>query len=192
VSNDLPDEPLGEAARRAKYAIARDGERRLQADLESAIADKLMAQTDAGAEIARELDLNARLSLPTPGDIERAIQGAAPPQHESLQQIETLLSIDSVEDLAVEGGRLNQLLERGAATIEERNVLARGMLFLRHKKYPEAIEWWTLHAQTDRSSPFDLLLQLLVVVTYRLAGDERRAASLLAELQPRLRAQDRR
>jgi hypothetical protein len=49
-----------------KPSLSRGGdERRLQADLDRMVTDKLMAQVDSGATLARDLESSAALSLPT-------------------------------------------------------------------------------------------------------------------------------
>ncbi len=124
-------------------------------------------------------------------EIDAPPASAGAPAQESLRQIEALLSLDGVGDLAQEGSRLNELLDRGAATLEERKILRRGMLFLRRRMYREAEEWWLLNQPPEKNS-FFILLQLLQVLTCKLAGNENRAAMLLAQLKPSLSQPDRR
>ena len=52
-------EPLSESARRAKFALARGTTTRMQTDLETALNDKIMAQSDSGHAITMALDLSA-------------------------------------------------------------------------------------------------------------------------------------
>jgi hypothetical protein len=186
MSKDRSDESLSESARQAKFGVTRASDRRIQADLETALNDKIMAQSDAGTAIAREFDLNASLMLPVMTDMERPTRVADEPLYENLREIEQLLSLDKVVDIAKEGSRLNELLDRGGATIEERKILQRGMLFLRRRMYREADEWWLLNSPEDRSSHFFLLLQLLRAITCRLAGDEPRAVMILSQVKQRL------
>jgi hypothetical protein len=185
VSEDADDDapPAGPLRR---PGLARAAETGLQRDLDAMIADRLMARSDVGNAIALDLDASAGLALPTLGDIQQAPERTDAPLYQSLQQIEALLSLDKIGNLADEGGRLNELLDHGAATIEERTILRRGMLFLRRRLYKEAGEWWQLNTPADKNAPFALLLQLLQAITFRLQGDEARAAALVARLKPNL------
>lgn len=163
----------------------------MQVDLETVLNDKIMARSDAGAAIARDFDLNAKLMLPSMADIERSTKAAEAPMHELLQEIEQLLALDKIGDLAKEGNRLNELLDRGAASIEERTILRRGTLFLRRAMYTEAEEWWLLNSPKDTTSSFYVLVQLLLAISCRLSGNEARAHALLAQIRPRLSASKR-
>ena len=125
--------------------------------------------------------------MPTLADIEQAAGAPSLSIQDSLLQIDALLSLDRIGDLADDGSRLNALLDRGAASLEERNILRRGMLFLRRHMYREAEEWWLLNRPADENAPFRLLLEMLQALTCKLAGDEDRALALVARLKPRLR-----
>jgi hypothetical protein len=166
--------------------LARAAEAGLQRDLDAMFADRFMARSDAGNAIALDLDASAGLALPTLGDIQLFSANNDAPMYQSLQQIEALLSLTKISDLADEGSRLNNLLDQGATTIEERTILRRGMLFLRRRMYREASDWWMLNLPQNKSAPFALLLQLLQVITLRLQGDDGRAAALLSDLRPAL------
>lgn len=164
-------------------------EDRLQADMERALTDKLLAQTDVGSEIMRDLEVSASLSLPTLADIERSLSPEVKTP-ESREEIEGLLSLEKVGDISIEGMRLNDLLGRaGGASLEERSILKRGLLFLKRRMYPEALEWWTLNRPKDfiEKNHFYCLLTLLMGLTYRLSGDDESASAMAQEARARLR-----
>lgn len=154
---------------------------RLQADLDRAFMDKVMASADRGSALARDLESSAALGLPTFSDVEEklkdvvAVANTPPP--------EDLLELDRLGDLTVEGVRLNELLSRGDASIEERKVLKSGLLFMRRKRYGEAAEWWSLNRPKEQTSNrrFYCLVTLLLALTYELRGDADRARAAKAE-----------
>jgi hypothetical protein len=150
-------------------------ERSLQADLDRMMTDKLMAQVDSGATLARDLESSAALLLPTFDDIESIVnKGISAPDS---TQVGELFDLDTLGNVTVKGVRLNQLLDRGGASIEERSILKRGLLFLRRRMYPEAAEWWMLNRPKDHiaNARFYCLLTLLLALTYEWAGDPERA-----------------
>ena len=192
MTDDPAPDSAEDPAPRARPGLARGPGAGAQIDLEAVVADRLMARSDAGAAIALDLEMSAGVDLPRVADIAgvEGTEGAL--AHESLRQIEALLSLDRIGELAEEGSRLNQLLDRDGATLGERKILRRGMLFLRRGMYREAEEWWTLNQPPDANAPFHLLIQLLQVLTCKLAGNESRAATLLAQLKPKLHEPGRR
>jgi hypothetical protein len=166
-----------------KLGLARFEDGRLQADLDRALTDKLLAQGDLGSALAQDFEAGARLMLPTLNDIDRTLMRAERPAHQSLQELESLLSLDLVGDISVEGMRLNELLMSGGASVHERSILKRGLVFLRRKMYLEAAEWWTLNRPKDAlTNPrFYCLATLLLVFTYQLSGQAALAQGALEE-----------
>ena len=168
----------------ANLGAASEINARVQADLDRALSDKVLAYADQGAVLARDFEAAVDLSLPLPSEIDQALNRVQVRVATSEQEIEHLLSLDRVGDIAVSGMYLNQLLDRGASGAEERATLKRGLLFLKHKMYPQAAEWWTLNrppANEKTKSRSYLLLTLLLVLTLRLAGDDSLAAAALEE-----------
>jgi hypothetical protein len=160
-------------SREAKYGLSRaeDDRGRLQADLERALADKLMAQFDTGAAVVRDIETNAGLFMPTLEDIRLTLDRVQqePP---ALADLARILESDGVGDLTIEGVHLNELLGRGGASVAQRKVLRTGFQFLHRKLYAEAAEWWTLNRSQDRFSPFYCVLTLLLAWTYQLQGNQ--------------------
>jgi hypothetical protein len=176
--NDFKDTP-------EKPGLTRSEEgSRLYADLDRALTDKLLAQSDLGGALARDFEIVAELNLPTFGDI--ALTGAlsGPQSHE---EVESLLSIENVGDIAVEGIRLNELLDRGGMLANELLILKRGLLFMNKKMYSEAVEWWTLNRPRDEfSNPrFYCVASLLLALTCRISN---RTAQADAAIQEAIRA----
>lgn len=173
-------EPAG-----GKPGIARhdesDGRERMRADLDRVWADGLLAQADSGSALARDLTAMADLHLPLPAEIDRALGRVEAEAGISEQKIEEMLSLDRMGDITVAGMRLNELLDRSGAGAQEREMLRRGLVFLKRQMYAEAAEWWTLHcpASEGANSRLFLLLTLLLALTHRLSGNERLAAAAL-------------
>ena len=60
-----------------------------------------------------------------------------------------------------------------------RELLRKGMIFLRNGRYHEAIEWWTLHRQRlGAKNSVDLLLLIMEMLTWTLMKDHAHAADL--------------
>jgi hypothetical protein len=138
------------------------------------MTDNLLARYDPGAALARDLEATANLALPSPSDIDGMLDRFGTDVVSSSEAVAELLSLDRIGEISVEGMRLNELLAGDAGAIEERKMLQPGLLFLRRRKYAEAVEWWTLHRNdrgADNSRAY-LLLTLLLALTFRLAGDE--------------------
>jgi hypothetical protein len=170
-------------AKPEKPGLSRGGgdERTLQADLDRMVTDKLMAQADSGATLARDLESSAALSLPTFDDIESIVnQGISASDSTKVGE---LFDLDTLGDVTVKGVRLNELLDRGGASIEERAILKRGLVFLRRRMYPEAAEWWILNRPKDyiANARFHCLLTLLHALTYEWMGDLERAQTAKEE-----------
>jgi len=166
-----------------KLGLARLEEGRLQADLERALTDKLLAQGDLGSALVQHFEDGAKLMLPTLNDIDRTLMRAERPVYQSPQELESLLSLDMIGDISVEGMRLNELLDSGSASVQERSILKRGLVFLRRKMYVEAAEWWTLNRPKDAlTNPrFYCLATLLLAFTYQLSGQAALAQGAIQE-----------
>ena len=169
--------------RLARAPAGVEAEARIRADLDRVWSDGLLAHTDAGAVLARDLEAAANLALPLPSEIDEALSRVEVKVATTQQEIEQLLSLDRVGDIAIEGMRLNELLDRGANGVEERAILRRGLLFLKRRMYVEASEWWILNRPKgdNTNSRLYLLLTLLLALTYRLSGDEALAQAAIEE-----------
>jgi len=159
--------------------MSRESQAKIRHDLERVFTENLLAQTDVGDTITRDLAA-ADMSLPSLAQIDHSLgqlQGPEPTQEEIMQ----LLSLDNVGSIAVDGMHLNELLNGGITGAEERKMLKRGLLFLKQKMYAEATEWWLLNRPEDEltNSRLHLLLTLFLVLTYKLSGDEVAAQTTL-------------
>jgi hypothetical protein len=92
----------------------------------------------------------------------------------SLDELEQLLARDA-NDIAMDGIQLASLVDHAGDDVK---ILKRGLLFLRHRRFSEACEWWNLQRQALDPSQrrFELLLLLMEAFTQTLAGDGEAAA----------------
>ncbi len=88
-------------------------------------------------------------------------------------ELEDLLVTREMAGFEVESNLLTDLLHEG---VEVQVSLKKGLVFLRAKRYAQAIEWWSLNrAELDpRTSRLHLLLVIMECLTYFWAGDEDR------------------
>lgn len=177
---DKDDKNTPDAARLALCRLGTD-ERKIRGDLDRLLTENLLAHADSGEAFALDLAA-ANLSLPSPSELDQALNRLQS-QEPSQEEIAQLLSLDNVGDITVDGMRLNELLDSGITSTEERKMLRRGMLFLKRKMYREAAEWWRLNRPDDEllNGRLHLLLTLFLVLTYKLAGDEAAAQAALNE-----------
>jgi hypothetical protein len=63
---------------------------------------------------------------------------------------------------------------------EAQSILKKGLVFVKHGRFPEALEWWTLHRQSLDSSSSRLFLLLLIMetLTHLWSGHPERAAAV--------------
>jgi hypothetical protein len=162
--------------------IARAEDDRVRADLERALTEKLLARSDTGAALAREFESSVSLALPTSLEIDRAFE-QGPSTVPSNQDVQSLLSLDNVGEISVGEMKLNDLLARGGASLEDRAVLKPGLLFLSRRLYAEARDWWLLKRPEEPYSNPRLycLTTLLLAFTYQLSGDTAHSQEAIEE-----------
>lgn len=173
-----PDESSRPAL--ARVSVNKENEARIIADLDRVFTENLLSQTDVGGMLAKDLAA-ANMSLPALSEIDQVFNYMQAEAVPSRKEIEQLLSLDNIGDIAVEGMRLNELLDNGITGVEERKMLKRGITFLKRKMYAEAAEWWLLNRPEDdlTNSRLHLLLTLFLTLTYKLSGDEAAANASL-------------
>jgi hypothetical protein len=155
-------------------------ERAVQQDLQRIRAESLLARNDYGNELARDLDA-ARTEPPSLGEIAGSLdrlEGAVLP---SWFELEGLLAVPETSGLKMERALLADLIKDGGDSLA---ILKKGLAFLKHRRYPEALEWWTLHRQGLDSSTSRLSLLLLVMetLTHLWSGHPERAAAVRSQI----------
>lgn len=155
---------------------------RIQADLDRIHTENMLAQVDVGMERAQELTA-IEMDLPSIAEIEGSISNRLSNSLPSSEDIEKLLDIDKIGDIAIEGRSLKEILNEGITSPEQRKMMQRGITFLKLRKYNEAAEWWLLNRpeNTPNNSRLHLMLTLFLALTYKLSGNEAGADSALIE-----------
>jgi len=153
---------------------------RFDLSLDRALSDRMLAEADSGSELAKSLELGVNLILPTSSEIDRVLE----PERTAIpsdREIAEVILNGGLKEIALEGMSLNSLLDRGGGSFEERAILKRGMLFVSHRKYAEAAEWWTLNRPREsKIDPrFYTLSTLLLALTYQLAGQTQLAEAAI-------------
>jgi hypothetical protein len=84
--------------------------------------------------------------------------------------------------LTLERNLLTELMRDGVAA---QSVLKTGLVFLKHGRYPEALEWWTLQRQSldQSSSRLALLLLVMETLTHIWSGHPDRAVTVRKQVQ---------
>jgi hypothetical protein len=153
-------------------------DRAVREDLESIRAESLLARQDAVADLTKEIEqsIGAPLAL---SEITRAIDRLEGVSLPSFSELEQLVATPDTSRLTLEGNYLADLMEGGP---QARAILKSGLLFLKHRRYAEAIEWWTLQRRDldSKTNRLYLLLLIMEALTHLWAGDTERAAVVQA------------
>lgn len=147
-------------------------DRAVREDLDRFLLESAVARQDSSSDLVRDLQASAPLDLgELTGAMDRMEGGAVP----SFSELENLLGSPEGNGLQLEKHLLADLLKEGA---EGQTILKRGLAFIKHRKYRQAIEWWVLNRQgLDAStSKLHLLLLIMESLTYYWGNDEDRAA----------------
>jgi hypothetical protein len=148
-------------------------DRAVREDLDRFLLESSVARQDSSAELVRDLQASAPLDLgELTGAMDR-LEGAAVP---SFSELENLLESSEGNGLQLEKNLLADLLREGA---EGQTILKRGLAFVKHRRYAQAVEWWVLNRQglDAATSKLHLLLLIMETLTYHWANDATRAAS---------------
>lgn len=143
--------------------------------LDRTITESLLARCDLGVEDLLTRDFGGPLALDELRGAVARIDRSDP----SVVELERSLSREA--SAVLDGIALSELIDARGADIK---VIRRGLVFLKNRRWAEALEWWSLHhpppgAADERRR---LLLLLLEAFTHRLANDRRRAAEVHARI----------
>ena len=142
--------------------------------------DPMLARGETMEMLARELERDVAGPL-APSELEAALTRMGDAEAPGLEQLEGFLALGD-QPIVLEGIQLGSLLERGA---DAAAILKRGIVFLKKRRYAEAVEWWSLNrAGLDPTQQrLDLLLLLLEAFTHGLTGDSTRAAATRTQIR---------
>jgi hypothetical protein len=155
-------------------------ERAVEQDLQRIRAEYLLARNDSANELARDLDAAATEPL-TLGEITGSLdrlEGAVLP---SWSELEGLLAAPETAGLSMERSLLADLIKDGGDSVR---IIKKGLVFLKHRRYPEALEWWTLNRQglDPTTSRLSLLLLVMETLTHLWSGHPERAAAVRSQV----------
>jgi hypothetical protein len=155
------------------FGASNDLDRAVRDDLNAIMGDSLLTLRDAADEITRAIE-QADVAPLALAEIRDTIDRLSSQTDSPFAELESLLAAPATNGLALERGLLAELLTEGA---EGQQILKRGLLFCKHRRYPEAIEWWRLQRRglDPRTSRLHLLLLIMESLTHLWASDPRQA-----------------
>jgi hypothetical protein len=152
---------------------------KIQEDIDRLFAQNMLSKVDAGEDLAGELNA-INMALPSLGEIDRVLDLPQLDSFSSNEKIEQLLSLDKIGDIEIEGIRLKEILDNGVTSAEEKKIIRRGIQFLKHKMYREAIDYWSLNMPPGHTNKrLHLILTLLLALAYNLSGNVSEARNAL-------------
>jgi hypothetical protein len=173
----MNNDPKPRPAREANLAFDTSGaiDRVVQQDLERIRTESLLARQDAAQELTRALDaaLVEPLALcELDGGLGRLENQGLP----SFSELESLLAAPECSGLTMERNLLADLVKDGGET---QSILKKGLVFVKHRRFAEALEWWALNRQglDPSSTRLSLLLLVMETLTHLWAGQPDRAAA---------------
>ncbi len=160
---------------RTDNRLTRDAEsarldRAIREDLERMRVNEILAREDASSTLMRAIEESVRQPLAV-AEVTSVLDRLESPL---LAEFKGMLDGPASGGLQMEKHLLDELLREGT---EGQLILKRGLAFLKHRRYGEALEWWSLNRRNlDAStSQLHLLLLLMESLTHLWAGDRERA-----------------
>lgn len=155
---------------------------KIREDLDRIYTESQLAQADVGKSQFEDM-LAMEMNLPSLALIGEFGDGIRTGLLSTIKEIEQLFSLDAISDTGIELQKLKNIFENGITSAEQQKVIRSGMKFLKRRMYSEAAEWWLLNRPEyiSSNSYLHLILTLLLVLTYKLSGNEVGADSTLAE-----------
>jgi hypothetical protein len=155
-------------------------DRAVQEDLQRIRAESLLARQDSAQELTRALDQAVAEPLVL-SEITRGLDRLEGQTLPSYTELERLLAAPETNDLSMERSLLVELISEGGET---QAILKKGIVFLKHQRFAEAIEWWTLHRQglDPMHSRLSLLLLVMETLTHLWSGHPDRAAAVRSQV----------
>jgi hypothetical protein len=140
--------------------------------LARSISSSLLERADNLNSLDDEIERRTVNSLTT-RDLQNVITNLNKNSTPQLSELENMLSLNP-ENITLEGIKLSGLLDGKG---NDMAILKNGIVFLKYRKYTEAIEWWTLNRQRldPKKQKLHFVLLIMEAFTYTLNGDELRA-----------------
>jgi hypothetical protein len=148
----------------------------VQEDLQRIRAESMLARQDVAQELTRALDAGLAEPLVL-SEITHAVERLERQALTSFTELEKLLAGPEAGDLSMERSLLAELISEGG---EAQAILKKGLVFLKHRRFAEALEWWTLHRRglDPTRSRLSLLLMVMETLTHLWSGHPDRAAAV--------------
>jgi hypothetical protein len=148
--------------------------------LARSISSSLLEKADALSLISNEIERKAINSLTT-NDLQCAITHLKSESTLDLDELENMLVLNP-ENVTLEGIKLAGLLDGKGNDLD---ILKKGLVFLKYRRYAEAVEWWTLNRQRIDSKQQKLQFVLLIMeaFTHTLSGDEHKAEQVRQKIR---------
>jgi hypothetical protein len=156
-------------------------DRMVREDLDKMLSESLLARQDAAAELTRDIEeaVRAPLALAEISEVVNRLEGPVLP---SFNELKDLLVSPEARGLEIEKNLLTDLLREGT---EGSTILKKGLTFLKHRKYAEAVEWWSLNrgGVDPATSQLHLLLLIMECLTWHWSGNLARAAAVREQVR---------
>lgn len=180
----LPPEALTCPSCRAPAGLA--GLARVEPDL---LGDRLarleessfLSRLDEGvSSLTRAIEVELSVGV-SADDLSRLLTRIDEKAEQSLAQLEQVLS-GSSDRLDLEGLDLTKLLDRSGEGLA---LVRKGLVFLKHRRFAEALEWWSVNRQglDPGQGRLELLLLVMEAFTYSLQGDAQRLAAVRGDIR---------
>jgi hypothetical protein len=179
MNNDAEPRPKPEGNLAFDTSGAMD--RMVQQDLERIRTESLLALQDSAQELTRALDASLALPLAL-CELKEGLDRLEAPGLPSFSELEALMSSPESGALAMERNLLADLMRDGGET---QTILKKGLVFLKHRRFSEALEWWSLNRQSldPSSSRLSLLLLVMETLTHLWAGQPDKAAAVREQVR---------
>jgi hypothetical protein len=153
----------------------------INSSLDAEINEKLIKKTTSLIKRADSVDkfmeseLNS-ISHLSNNNIQDALHEIMKINEDDLSKLDHLLTSKS-DNLSIKGISLSGLL---SSNTEEGEILKKGVIFLKHRRYSEAIEWWSINRQhiSRLNVKFEFLLLIMESFSYSLKGDIENASRI--------------
>ncbi len=148
--------------------------------LARSISSSLLERVDNLNNLDDEIERKAINSLTT-NDLHGAITQLKSESTIALDKLEGLLDLNP-DSITLHGITLSGLLDSSGNDV---NILKKGIVFLKHRKYDEAVEWWTINRQRldSKQKKLQFVLLIMEALTYSLSGDELKAEQMRKKIR---------
>jgi hypothetical protein len=148
--------------------------------LARSISSSLLERADTLSRLSDEIERKTINSLTTT-DLQGAITHLKRKSTLDLVELENILALNP-DDITLEGITLAGLLDGKGNDLE---ILKKGLVFLKHRRYVEANEWWSLNRQRIdlKQQKLQFLLLIMEAFTHTLSEDNIKAEQIRKKIR---------